>query len=265
MSLPSAASGRLRILAYHAIADLSDDPVLAEYAVPPDLFAAHLDTLLAAGWQFVDLDALLAALAGEGSLPKRALLLTFDDAYTDLLEVACPIMAERGVPGVVFAVAGKLGGTNEWDNKKRASTLRLLDAEGLRAVAAAGVEVGAHTTNHRPLPKVPAGELEEEIAGSGRRLEAAGLPWPRSFSYPYGEWNPELATMAREAGYEVAFTVDWGVVKEGADPHALPRVEIHASDTPRKLRLKLLAAGWPGKLRDVFLRLMGVRLDPSAK
>jgi peptidoglycan/xylan/chitin deacetylase (PgdA/CDA1 family) len=256
---------RLRILAYHAIADLSEDPVLAEYAVPPRLFAAHLDMLLDRGWSFVDLDALLAALAGERELPPRALMLTFDDAYTDLLEVACPIMVERDVPGVVFAVAGKLGGTNEWDNKKRASTLRLLDAEGLRAVIEQGVEVGAHTTHHRPLPKVPAGELEEEIAGSGRRLEVAGLPHPRSFSYPYGEWSPELAAATREAGYEVAFTVDWGVVGDGADPHALPRIEVHASDTPRKLRLKLLAAGWPGKLRDVFLRLLGVRLDPSAK
>jgi len=255
----------LRILAYHAIADLGDDPVLAEYGVPPALFAAHLDTLLAKGWSFVGLDAVLAALAGEGELPPRALLLTFDDAYTDLLEVACPILTERGVPGLVFAVAGKLGGTNEWDNKRRATTLELLDAEGLRAAIAQGVEVGAHTTNHRPLPKVPADELEEEIAGSGRRLEQAGLPRPRSFSYPYGRWNPELASMAREAGYEVAFTVDWGVVGEGADPFTLPRVEIHASDTPRKLRLKLLAAGWPGKLRDTFLRLMGVRLDPSSR
>jgi peptidoglycan/xylan/chitin deacetylase (PgdA/CDA1 family) len=267
MSSPRAAGSglRLRILAYHAIADLSDDPVLAEYAVPPRLFEAHLDTLLGGGWSFVDLDAVLAALAGERALPRRALLLTFDDAYTDLLEVACPIMAERGVPGIVFAVAGKLGGTNEWDSKKRASTLRLLNAEGLRAVIEQGVEVGAHTTNHRPLPKVPAAELEEEIAGSGRRLVDAGLPRPRSFSYPYGEWSPALAAATREAGYEVAFTVDWGVVGEGADPYTLPRVEIHASDTPRKLRLKLLAAGWPGKLRDVFLRLMGVRLDPSSR
>jgi peptidoglycan/xylan/chitin deacetylase (PgdA/CDA1 family) len=256
---------RLRILAYHAIADLSDDPVLAEYAVPPALFAAHLDALIDGGWTFVGLDAVLDAMAGRGSLPRKALLLTFDDAYTDLLDAACPILTARKVPGVVFAVAGKLGGSNEWDSKNRATTLALLDAEGLRAVIAQGVEVGAHTTNHRPLPKVPPAELDDEIAGSGRRLEAAGLPRPRSFSYPYGEWSPELAAMAREAGYEVAFTVDWGVVGDGADPYTLPRVEIHASDTPRKLRLKLLAAGWPGLLRDVFLRLMGVRLDPSSK
>lgn len=265
MSSPRVAGWRLRILAYHAIADLSDDPVLAEYAVPPDLFAAHLDTLLEHEWSFVDLDAVLAALAGRGTLPEKALLLTFDDAYTDLLEAACPIMAERRVPSVVFAVASKLGGTNEWDNGKRATTLSLLDAAGLREAAAQGVETGSHTVSHLPLPKVPTEQLKEEVAGSARVLREAGLPNPRSFSYPYGEWTPAIAQMARKAGYEVAFTVDWGVVGPGSDPFALPRVEIHASDTPRKLRLKLLAASWPGRLRDVFLRLMGVRLDPSAR
>lgn len=234
---------RLRILAYHAIADLGNDPVLAEYGVPPRLFAAQLDALTAAGWNFVDLDTVLAALAGEG-LPRRALLLTFDDAYVDLLEVAAPLMAERGVPGVVFVVAGQLGGTNEWDNKKRATTIDLLDADGLRAVAVQGIEVGSHTITHRPLTKVPAGELEEEIAGAAERLEQAGLPRPRTFSYPYGEWSPEIAAVARAAGYEASFTVEPGIVTGKTDPHALPRIEVHASDTPRRLRLKLFLASW---------------------
>jgi peptidoglycan/xylan/chitin deacetylase (PgdA/CDA1 family) len=254
----------LRILAYHAIADLHDDPKLAEYAVPPALFAEHLDDLAQRGWAFVDLDAVLAALAGRRRLPGRALLLTFDDAYADLLEAACPLLVERGIPAVVFAVAGKIGGTNEWDNGGRATTLNLLDAQGLRSVLEMGVEVGAHSTSHRALPAVPAGELAEELAGAAERIEAAGMPRPRSFSYPYGRWSSELAAAAREAGYEAAFTVDWGVARPGADLHALPRIEVHASDTPRKLRLKLAAAGWPGLARDAFLRLAGVRLDPSA-
>jgi peptidoglycan/xylan/chitin deacetylase (PgdA/CDA1 family) len=246
---------RLRILAYHAIADLSDDPVLAEYGVPPQLFEAQLDALLGGGWSFADLDAVLAALAGERELPRKALLLTFDDAYSDLLDVACPILVERGLPGVVFAVAGKLGGTNEWDHELRATTLDLLDADGLRAVGALGVETGSHTVSHRPLTKVPRGELEEEIAGSAALLEQAGLPRPRVFSYPYGEWSPSIAAIAREAGYEASFTVEPGVATDGADPHALPRVEVHASDTPRRLRRKLLTAGWPVPLRGALLRL----------
>lgn len=248
----------MRILAYHAIADLGNDRRLAEYGVPPRLFEEQLDALIGSGWSFVGLDAVLAALSGEEELPRRALLLTFDDAYADLLEVACPIMAERGLPGVVFAVAGKLGGTNEWDNRHRATTLDLLDADGLRAVEADGIEVGSHTVSHRPLTELPEAALEEEIAGSATLLKQAGLPRPRTFSYPYGEWNPEIAVAARDAGYAASFTVEPGVVTDGADPHSLPRIEVLARDTPRRLRRKLLTAGWPAPLRRGFLRLVGI-------
>jgi peptidoglycan/xylan/chitin deacetylase (PgdA/CDA1 family) len=255
----------LRILAYHAIADMHDDPVLAEYAVPPELFAAHLDTLIGRGWSFVDLDTALAALAGESSLPRRAVLLTFDDGYADLLDVATPLLQERGIPAVVFAIAGHIGGVNDWEHHKGAASLSLLDAAGLQRVAAAGVEVGAHTSTHRALPEVPAAEVGDELGRAADQLEEAGVPRPRAFSYPYGRWTPELAAAVREAGYEVAFTTAWGLGRPGVDRYAVPRIEIHASDTPRKLRLKLALAGWPGPLRDSLLTLAGVRLDPSSQ
>lgn len=252
----------MRILAYHAIADLATDPVLAEYGVSPDLFAAQLDDLIAHGWEFVDLDAVIASLDGDASLPRRALLLTFDDAYTDLLEVACPLLVDRGIPAVVFAVADRVGATNLWDQAKGAAVLKLLDAGGLRAVAERGVEVGSHTATHRSLPEVDPGELGAELVDSGATLEGLGLPRPRAFSYPYGAAEDRLAEAVREAGYEIAFTTAWGEPR-AADRFLLPRVEVHASDTPAKLRLKLAAAGWPGLVRDGFLALAGVRLDPS--
>lgn len=266
MSSTETAAGRsrLRILAYHAIADLRDDPVLAEYGVSPELFAAQLDDLAAHGWQFVDLDAALAWLGGEGALPRRAILVSFDDAYTDLLEVAAPLLSERDIPAVVFAVAGHLGGANDWDHHKGAASLRLLAPEDLPAVAARRIEVGSHTVNHRPLPEVPVAELEHEMNASAERIEAAGVPRPRAFSYPYGRWSPAVRDAARAAGYAVAFTTAWGDPRPGGDPFTVPRVEVHASDTPRKLRQKLALAGWPGLLRDGLLTLAGVRLDPSS-
>jgi peptidoglycan/xylan/chitin deacetylase (PgdA/CDA1 family) len=255
----------LRILAYHAIADLRGDPVLAEYGVSPDRFTAQLDGLSAAGWEFVDLDASLAWLGGAGSLPKRAILLTFDDAYADLREVAAPLLAERSIAAVVFAVAGHLGGANDWDHHKGAASLRLLESSQLPEVAAGGIEIGAHTVNHRPLPEVPAEELEGEVRGSAEQIEATGVPRPRAFSYPYGRWTPAVAAAVREAGYEVAFTTAWGDPSPGGDLYTVPRVEVHASDTPRKLRLKLALAGWPSLPRDSLLTLADVRLDPSSR
>lgn len=254
--LRSASSQRCLVLAYHAIADLCDDPVLAKYSVPQARFAEQLDFLRERGWSFVDLDAVLGALRGGAPLPERAVLLSFDDAYADLREEAAPILAARGIPAVAFAVAGQIGGDNVWDSRNGATSLPLLDAEGLRAVATGGIEIGAHTTNHRALTEVPAAELEQELEGAAETIEAVGLPRPRAFSYPFGRWSPELAERVAAAGYEVAFTVDRGVVDPKADPHALPRFAVHADDSGRRLDLKLRMATWPrpvrGALRGLF-------------
>lgn len=248
----SSASPRFSVLAYHAIADLEGDPVLGRFSVPPARFAEHLDFLLARGWTFVDLDAVLGAMSGQASLPSRAVLLTFDDAYDDLLGEAAPILADRGIPAVAFAVAGELGKTNTWDNANGASTLKLLDADGLRKVVGMGIEIGAHTTSHLPLTEVEGDRLEHEIAGAADLLEEAGLPRPRAFSYPFGLWNVKLAQAVRDAGYEIAFTVERGTVRNGGDPHALPRTAVHADDTGRKLHLKLASASWPAPLRSAL-------------
>jgi peptidoglycan/xylan/chitin deacetylase (PgdA/CDA1 family) len=247
------------VLAYHAIADHREDPVLAKWSVTPELFARQLDAIAAAGWTFLDLDALLAGLAGEGPLPERGILLTFDDAYADMLSTALPVLQRHGAPAVVFAVADRVGGTNSWD-QQGARVVELLDAEGLAAVAAAGVEVGSHTATHRPLTSVPAGELDAELSGAAARIEGIGLPRPRAFAFPYGACSDELGAAVGRAGYEVGFTIQPGSLRPGedADPFLLPRVVVVGTDTPRRLKLKLRAAGWPYGVQRRFLKLTGL-------
>lgn len=242
------------MLAYHAVADLRHDPILGKYGVPPSRLAEQLDGLARHGWTFVDLDAVLRALAGEPGLPRRALLVTFDDAYADLLSAGCPILARRGIPAVAFAVAGLVGGVNEWDRQVGARSLPLLGADGLRTLAAHGFEIGSHGSSHRPLSRVPAEELYDELEGSAARLESLGLPRPRALAYPYGSWRPEVAAAVRRAGFEAAFTIRPGDIRSGGDRYALPRVEVVASDTPRRLRLKVATAGWPDRRRKLLLR-----------
>ena len=83
--------------------------------MPPGRFALHLESLASHGWRFVSLERLLGVLAGGERPPARALLVTFDDAYVDLLDSAYPILARNGVPAVVFVVGDLIGATNEWD------------------------------------------------------------------------------------------------------------------------------------------------------
>jgi peptidoglycan/xylan/chitin deacetylase (PgdA/CDA1 family) len=243
------------VLAYHSISDLGDDAALADYGVPPDRLAEQLDALRAEGACFISLDTLVGALDGREPCPEGALLLTFDDAYEDLATAAAPILAEREIPAVVFVVADRIGGTNDWDRALSARALRLVDEHGLRRLALAGIEVGSHAATHRRLPELDPAELERELVGSAERIASLGLPRPRSLSYPYGRWTPQVAAAARAAGYSVAFTVEAGTVRRATNRWALPRIEVLAGDSGRTLRRKLSAAGWSSRRRPRVLGL----------
>jgi GT2 family glycosyltransferase/peptidoglycan/xylan/chitin deacetylase (PgdA/CDA1 family) len=254
-----STGGTALVLAYHAISDLSADPVLAEYGIAGETLAAQLDMLSERGHRFVELDSILAGLDGTAPLPAGATLVTFDDAYADLLPEAAEILAARGIPAVVFAVSGQIGGTNEWDRHLGAAHLPLLDAGGLRALIDSGFEVGAHGVSHRPLTKLTASEVAAELRDSADQIESAGLPRPRAFAYPHGEWDGGIAASAAEAGYAASFTIDPGLVCQGLDAQSLPRVEVLASDSQRALRVKIATVAWPKRWRDRLLRLLGTK------
>ncbi len=242
------------VLAYHAISDLRDDPVLGEYGLPRERFAKQLDMLRRLGWRFVGVDELLQALAGRGNLPPRSILVTFDDGYVDLLTEGCPVLATRGIPSVTFPVSRRIGGTNEWDVRIGARELRLLDGAGLRELAASGIAIGSHGATHRPVTSLEPSELATELRESADWIASLGLPEPTVFAYPHGSWSDGAAAAVRKAGYAAAFTVSPGVVRRAQDRYALPRIEVYASDSPFRLWLKLVTASWPERLRMTLLR-----------
>jgi GT2 family glycosyltransferase/peptidoglycan/xylan/chitin deacetylase (PgdA/CDA1 family) len=248
--IPSHAG--LRVLVYHAIADFPGVPVLEPYGIPPQVFERQLDLLLRLGFHFVSAEEALRSLEGRGGLPRRAVLLTFDDCYEDLLHAALPILEHRGIPAVAFAVSGHVGGSNMWDQPIGAPRLGLLDVKGLRELARQGIEIGAHSRSHCSLPGLSDSALHQEIAGSVADLEAGGLGRPRLFAYPYGEYDERVTTATSRAGLRAAFTVDPGRIGRRSVRHRLPRIEILRSDVRLRFVLKVVGAQWLGPYRRVI-------------
>jgi peptidoglycan/xylan/chitin deacetylase (PgdA/CDA1 family) len=249
----------LRVLCYHAISDLAGDPVVKAYGVPPARFRRQLDSLRRAGYRFIHPDELLAFLDGRAGLPRRPLLLTFDDCYADLLDTALPELVERGIPAVAFAVSGCIGASNRWDQAAGAATLPLLDVPGLEALARSGLEIGGHSRTHRSLVEVDAAELAGETAGVAADLERAGLAAPRLFAYPYGDHTSAVRQAVRQAGYAAAFGVSPGRILPSSDRYALPRVDIrrHHSGLRFRLRVALLGGGRLRRPARLLLRRFG--------
>jgi peptidoglycan/xylan/chitin deacetylase (PgdA/CDA1 family) len=146
------AGGHLAVLAYHSIEDA-------------DRFESHLD-LLRRRFHPVSLDEVLAARDGQGGLPGRAVLVTFDDADRTHLEVALPLLRERGIPGVAFVVTGLL------DSERPIWTTEVAEL----ARRAGGQDGEAPEDLVRRLKRVPNQERLDTVEGL-RRM--AGGSWPR--------------------------------------------------------------------------------------
>jgi peptidoglycan/xylan/chitin deacetylase (PgdA/CDA1 family) len=202
-------------------------------------FRRHLDVLEEWGASVLPLDDALAALDA-GTLPQRAVALTFDDGYASVVETAWPILRERGLPATLFAVTGYLTGGLRfgWDaHEAEHDRHRLVSAVELRAAADDGLDIGSHTVTHPWLPGLDRDEMKHELVDSRTSLEdLLGRP-VTSLAYPTGGWNPLVRAVAAEAGYRSAITVD-----RGLNLARTPRLSLRRAfvpDAPEDLRLLL--------------------------
>ena len=93
----------LRVLAYHRVAELRDTPTVDSRSVSatPGVFARQMEHL-ARFYRVVSMPEVLEAVEKGRRLPKRAVLITFDDAYADFAEIAWPILQQFRLPATMF-------------------------------------------------------------------------------------------------------------------------------------------------------------------
>ena len=117
----------------------------------------------------------------------------------------------------------------------------MLDWDGVRALAAAGIEIGSHAVTHGVLARMPPAQAADEIGTSKRRLEGEiGRPVV-GFAFPNGrrgDFRPEHMEALRRAGYLYACTAETGSNLAGCDAYQLRRIGI-GNDSGELLDLKL--------------------------
>jgi len=235
--MPSATSAKLRlgevpmVLMYHGVADVAEDP--NHLCVSPRRLAEQLTYLKRRGLRGVSIATLVDAM--RVGRPRGLVGITFDDGYVSVLEAALPELQRHGFSATMFILSGRLGGSNEWDEGPR---WPLMSASQVRELAAAGMEIGSHSTTHARLAGLDADQLEAEVRGSRASLgELVGAPI-RGFAYPYGSMDAAARSAVRDAGYDYACAVQTPMSELGI--MALPRVYVGQSDDARRMAAKRL-------------------------
>lgn len=219
------------ILLYHSVSDAPVDWI-APYTVSPTTFAAHLDAVVASGRHPLTVSQFTDGLRGTASLPARPVVITFDDGFADFADNAMPALADRNFPSTLYMITGALAG-GPWDCVLPPA--RMLGADDLPGVEAAGVEIGAHSHTHPQLDLLSDRAAADELARS-RDVLADALGHPiRGFAYPHGYWRAGVRQLVATAGFDSACAVGNALCTGRDQMFALSRLMVMAGDDPSKI------------------------------
>jgi peptidoglycan/xylan/chitin deacetylase (PgdA/CDA1 family) len=233
---------RIKVLIYHRVSD--SEKLCAELGslcVHVGRFRRQLSILDRWGFTPITFRDYQLFRAGKLNLPKKPIIITFDDGYQDVYEFAYPLLREFGMSAVVFALADPKIRTNTWDHTRGISDAPLMVDRQLVELHEAGIEIGSHGMAHRALPYIPKEEAREEISRSRMLLEILLNSPVLSFAYPYGLANEAVKKMVQEAGYLTGCGVYTGPGTFGVDDFDVRRILIPASTGTAGFCLRVFA------------------------
>jgi peptidoglycan/xylan/chitin deacetylase (PgdA/CDA1 family) len=213
------------VLVYHNLGPQTKGRLVLGVAA----FEQQMRYLKAEGYRVVSMRALVEFMQLKRQLPRKAVVLTFDDGYKTFREYASPILKELGFTATLFVYTDYVGAGR---NALGWSDLRELQQEGF--------EVHAHSKTHGDLRRA-AGESDADYA---RRLQAE-LAEPLAhfrrhlgrgseiLAFPYGKWDPDVIEAAKRHGYVAGFSV-----RRQGNPSFVPPLAAHRSQVYSEMSLE---------------------------
>jgi len=183
-------------------------------------FEAHLQFLRDHDFQVIPLDQAIDAVENNKSLPDKAVVITFDDAYLNIYENAAPLLREYEMPWALFVSTDPI----------QDEPTSYMSWNQLRELKEQGVLIANHSSDHAHMPRTSPGEsqhawqerMRNNITSAQRTLTQQLGETPKYLAYPFGEYNNGLRDILIELGYH-GIGQHSGAYGSFSDPQAIPR------------------------------------------
>ncbi len=206
------------ILMYHVTKSAPAGTPFPELWVSPKDFAGQMEWLAEHGYTAVTMTRVFDYWDEGYALPKKPIVVSFDDGYPSHDRYARPTLAKHRWPGVLFVELGNVGSPETG-----------FTSAMVRRLIAAGWEIGSHTITHPDLTTVGPGQLKTELEGSRARIKRKYRVEADFFCYPAGRYDDSVVAAVERAGYRGATTTVDGLGRRD-QPYELKRIRIDRSD-----------------------------------
>lgn len=230
------------ILAYHQFTRKKPASLME---VSDTSFQQQMDYLQSAGYRVITLGELAGFLRMERPIPQRAVVITIDDGYRSVYDVAYPILKAHGFRATLYVytdfVGARLGLT--WDQIKEMDASGVIDVQshskshGSMSRSPNDISPNAYATRVAREITVPEGLLRDRL---GKTID--------QFAYPYGDSSAVVVSALNQRHYGTAVTVWRGANPSFTNPMMLRRDMVY-SDYSLDAFKKLLKVYQPADLR----------------
>lgn len=206
---------RIPVLMYHALDNSenpcgSDDPSELVYVVNTAEFRRQMEFLRNNGFTTITSMDLLSGKV----LPKKAVIIGFDDGHVSNYSLALPILKEFGFTTEVYV-------TTDWID-----TPHYLTSDNIIALQREGIVIGSHGATHRFLSDLLYDDMKGELSKSKEVLETILNQPLHVFAAPGGRYNRDTIKCLKQLAYSVAYTSKIGYLEQGTDLFEIPRFAI---------------------------------------
>jgi peptidoglycan/xylan/chitin deacetylase (PgdA/CDA1 family) len=218
---------KIKVLLYHLVVNDKTFCGRNKYmSVHVDEFRKHLSFLERYGYTPITFEDYHLFLSGDINLPKKPIVITFDDGYSETAKFTLPLLNEFGMKAVYFVIGDRKIKTSIWDIDYCGESLPLMTDEQILELHQAGFEIGSHSFKHGKLTALSHEESWEEISRSRMSLEILLNAPVRSFAYPYGLVNEETKNLVKDAGYIFGCSTYTGTPRFGLEKFEIRRILI---------------------------------------
>jgi len=212
------------ILCYHNLGPQSK----GQLVLGVKSFDQQMRYLKSQGYRVVSLKEFLEFVSLKKQLPRKSLVLTFDDGYRAFLQYAYPILKELGFTATLFVYTDYIG-----------AGINALSWADLKKLAAEGFDIEAHSKSHGNMRRAAtesADEYAKRLAvelNVPKDLFSKNLGYsPQTLAYPYGSQDDVVVQRTKERGYVAALTV-----RRQGNPSFVEPLRIHRSQIYSEMSL----------------------------
>lgn len=261
------SANEFTVLSYHEIA-AKGETLDSTYTVSPEHFKEQIEWLVSNGFHFISVQDILDYRNHGKKLPKKAVLMTFDDGYQSVYANAFPVLKQHKIPFVIALVGSWMKAEYNVDFAgHKIDRDKFMSQKEIHEMVESGlVEVASHSyASHNGIVGNPQNNTQpslttrqyfadtkryedeatykqriyRDLAQNNQFLKSYTGQKPRIMVWPYGHYNIEARRIAEELGMSIGLTLDDGSNTKNTPLWGLRRILVDQKFTLRDLEINM--------------------------